>query len=104
MDSEKESHRQVEDRSQVSSSSDHEADRTVTDLTADSHGIEGKDHAVNDSSFVESGNASGITAEHRDYLIARHGTADLSPLPTMDPADPLNWPAWKVHLPLRAIE
>lgn len=49
-----------------------------------------------DGSHVEAG-ASDLSPAHRDYLIARHGTTDLSPLPTMDPADPLNWPAWKVR-------
>lgn len=32
-----------------------------------------------------------ITDEHREYLMARHGTADLKPLPSADPQDPLNW-------------
>lgn len=33
---------------------------------------------------------------HKNYLLKRHGTLNLSPLPNMDPADPLNWPKWKV--------
>lgn len=33
---------------------------------------------------------------HREYLLQRHGTVDLIPLPCQDPADPLNWPNWKV--------
>jgi hypothetical protein len=36
-----------------------------------------------------------LTEEHRDYLIQRHGTVDLDPLPSADPADPYNWPQWK---------
>ena len=37
-----------------------------------------------------------ITKDHHDYLLQRHGTADLHPLPSMDPDDPYNWPSWKV--------
>jgi hypothetical protein len=33
---------------------------------------------------------------HRDYLMERHGTLNLDPIPAMDPADPYNWPEWKV--------
>jgi hypothetical protein len=31
------------------------------------------------------------------YLIKRHGTLYLDPMPSADPADPLNWPSWKVN-------
>lgn len=37
-----------------------------------------------------------LSAEHRQYLMRRHGTLDLSPVPSMSDADPFNWPAWKV--------
>lgn len=40
-------------------------------------------------------NLPTLTEEHRDYLIQRHGTVDLDPLPSADPADPYNWPQWK---------
>lgn len=62
--------------------------------SVEDHKIEEKDHAL-DGADVEAGSGN-LSQEHRDYLIARHGTYDLLPLPTMDPADPLNWPAWKV--------
>lgn len=39
---------------------------------------------------------SRLSKSHRDYLMERHGTLELDPLPTMDPADPYNWPEWKV--------
>ena len=38
-----------------------------------------------------------LTPEHREYLIKRHGTFALDPLPSSDPADPYNWPSWKVY-------
>lgn len=40
--------------------------------------------------------AASLTPEHRDYLLKRHGTLNLSPMPSSDPADPLNWADWKV--------
>ena len=60
------------------------------------NGVAEKDHAKAVSPDVENGISEDLSPEHRDYLLARHGTTDLNPLPTMDPADPLNWPSWKV--------
>ncbi|RHZ46621.1 putative MFS multidrug transporter [Aspergillus thermomutatus] len=39
--------------------------------------------------------ASQLSEPHRAYLLQRHGTLDLDPIPSMDPADPYNWPLWK---------
>ncbi|RLL93220.1 hypothetical protein CFD26_101575 [Aspergillus turcosus] len=39
--------------------------------------------------------AGELSEPHRAYLLQRHGTLDLDPLPSMDPADPYNWPLWK---------
>lgn len=36
-----------------------------------------------------------LTAEHHDFLMKRHGSIQLHPLPSTDPLDPLNWPNWK---------
>lgn len=47
------------------------------------------------ATYITTGAASGITQEHRDYLLQRHGTLELDPIPSADPADPFNWPAWK---------
>lgn len=43
--------------------------------------------------------ASRLSKAHRDYLLERHGTLELDPMPSMDPADPYNWPSWKVNIP-----
>ncbi|KAF1981651.1 synaptic vesicle transporter [Aulographum hederae CBS 113979] len=43
---------------------------------------------------VEIEKIQSLTEEHREYLLQRHGTLDLDPLPSKDPADPLNWPSW----------
>lgn len=37
-----------------------------------------------------------LAPRHREYLIQRHGTLELDPVPAMDDADPYNWPLWKV--------
>lgn len=40
-----------------------------------------------------------LPEQHKAYLIERHGTLDLDPIPNHDPADPYNWPSWKVSQP-----
>ncbi|KAL2813958.1 major facilitator superfamily domain-containing protein [Aspergillus granulosus] len=40
-------------------------------------------------------NISGLSLAHREYLLNRHGTLDLDPLPSADDDDPYNWPTWK---------
>lgn len=52
------------------------------------------------SEQLENALGEGLNAEHREYLLKRHGTVDLLPLPSMSPDDPLNWPIWKVCSPL----
>ncbi|KAJ6093365.1 Major facilitator superfamily domain general substrate transporter [Penicillium sp. IBT 16267x] len=39
--------------------------------------------------------AARLPKAHRDYLLARHGTLELDPIPSMGSADPYNWPEWK---------
>ncbi|CAP99479.1 putative transporter [Penicillium chrysogenum] len=39
--------------------------------------------------------AARLPKAHRDYLMERHGTLELDPVPGMSPADPYNWPEWK---------
>lgn len=41
---------------------------------------------------------STLSEPHKAYLLQRHGTLDLDPVPSMDPADPYNWPLLKVVL------
>jgi hypothetical protein len=41
--------------------------------------------------------ANRLSKAHRDFLMERHGTLELDPVPSMDPADPYNWPSWKVN-------
>ncbi|KAL4944531.1 hypothetical protein BDV06DRAFT_220155 [Aspergillus oleicola] len=39
--------------------------------------------------------ASSLSQAHRKFLLQRHGTLDLDPLPSASLADPYNWPSWK---------
>jgi hypothetical protein len=41
---------------------------------------------------------STLSQYHSEYLLQRHGTLDLNPLPSSDPLDPLNWPRWRKNL------
>ncbi|KAJ5563807.1 hypothetical protein N7513_000049 [Penicillium frequentans] len=41
-----------------------------------------------------------LSEEHRQYLLARHGTLDLDPIPDMNDADPYNWPRWRKNVNL----
>jgi hypothetical protein len=54
-------------------------------------------------SHVESANDHTLTAEHENYLLKRHGTTDLVPRPSQNPADPLNWPNWKKNAQILMI-
>lgn len=47
------------------------------------------------ATYITTGAAAELSQEHRDYLIKRHGTLDLDPIPSDDPADPYNWPESK---------
>lgn len=49
-----------------------------------------------------------LTEEHRKYLLHRHGTLDLEPVPDMTDNDPYNWPKHKASRaivdPIRSME
>lgn len=50
--------------------------------------------------------ATEILDAHKEFLISRHGTADLTPLPLFSAQDPLNWSRWKklYHLLMIALQ
>lgn len=48
------------------------------------------------STYINIGNAADLSQGHRDYLLARHGTLELDPIPDFGDQDPYNWPQWKV--------
>ena len=41
--------------------------------------------------------SQNLSSEHRQYLLDRHGTLDLQPLPDRSDADPYNWRTSKVR-------
>lgn len=47
--------------------------------------------------------ATELAPGHREYLLQRHGTLELDPVPALDDADPYNWPSWKVNHSLRRL-
>ncbi|KAF2089127.1 synaptic vesicle transporter [Saccharata proteae CBS 121410] len=55
----------------------------------------GGDELQHRATYIEADDAAHLEPEHREYLLMRHGTLSLDPLPMADPADPYNWPAWK---------
>ncbi|CAK7229027.1 hypothetical protein SCUCBS95973_007078 [Sporothrix curviconia] len=61
-----------------------------------------EEHQVEHSFAPE---VEGLSNEHREYLIARHGTCELDPVPAMSSLDPLNWSTSKkvVNLALVAF-
>ena len=45
---------------------------------------------------VEPDDLAALSTEHRNYLLQRHGTLELDPVPDMSDADPYNWTTAKV--------
>lgn len=43
------------------------------------------------------GDAAALSPEHREYLMRRHGTLELDPMPGHGNADPYNWTSRKVR-------
>ena len=81
--------------------------RSRSSLFLDNAGVPGKqpgwielddDNLKSKAHHYEGGDASHLPPSHREYLLQRHGTLDLDPMPSADPADPYNWPQWKVSL------
>ena len=75
------------------SSSRRDGAEEVPDKKADISLIESAEHGL---TSVES-MVARLPKAHRDYLMERHGTLELDPIPGMSPADPYNWPEWKVR-------
>lgn len=67
----------------------HPKDSRTSPLTAhvEDHNIE---YGL-DPSWDEAYAATGLSPVARTYLISRHGTLDLDPMPTASDADPYNW-------------
>ncbi|EAT78828.2 hypothetical protein SNOG_13804 [Parastagonospora nodorum SN15] len=78
-------------------------------MTASKDALEGVqqnedfEHAATHGTYLDKEEASHLSEEHRQYLIQRHGTLDIDPLPTMSDADPYNWPTHKKVLNLAFV-
>ncbi|KFZ11402.1 hypothetical protein V501_04782 [Pseudogymnoascus sp. VKM F-4519 (FW-2642)] len=46
--------------------------------------------------YVHPETIDALFAEHREYLLQRHGTLELDPIPAMGDADPYNWTSRKL--------
>ena len=67
--------------------------------TQDARKESGLEHAATHATYLQPTEIDHLSQEHREYLLARHGTLELDPVPTMSDADPYNWPSWKVPMP-----
>ncbi|KAJ5404437.1 hypothetical protein N7509_004308 [Penicillium cosmopolitanum] len=70
--------------------------------TESGHGLPDTSPRKSNSDYVEEKDVGvsvdptgSLSESHKSYLIERHGKLDLDPIPSMDPADPYNWPSWK---------
>ncbi|KAJ9194007.1 hypothetical protein DTO164E3_7595 [Paecilomyces variotii] len=41
-----------------------------------------------------------LSPAHKEFLLQRHGSLDLDPVPSFSGADPYNWPTWKKNINL----
>lgn len=55
------------------------------------------EHQATHATYYNKSEITNLSEEHRQYLLARHGTLELDPVPSMHDADPYNWPSWKVR-------
>lgn len=61
----------------------------------DNESIE-KDALAYHAPRVETDKEAGLSQQDREYLLRRHGTPDLDPVPGLGDTDLYNWPTWKV--------
>jgi hypothetical protein len=55
------------------------------------------DAPQNTDTYIHANASSSLAPAHQQYLMERHGTLDLDPVPGPGGADPYNWPHWKVY-------
>ncbi|KAL1984502.1 hypothetical protein VTN96DRAFT_9101 [Rasamsonia emersonii] len=60
-----------------------------------SSGVDTASEKVEHTHVQTAATAADLSPEHREFLLQRHGTLDLDPIPAPDEADPYNWPVWK---------
>lgn len=82
-----------------------------TDLEkAEQHAPSSREHAERitptetHATYIDKENVQNLSEEHKQYLLQRHGTLDLDPIPGFGDADPYNWPSWKVRYTIQAAK
>jgi hypothetical protein len=70
--------------------------QTTKSLDEEGHGQNVEDLHNEQTRATYINTRTGLSPEHEQYLIQRHGTVDLDPVPGPGGADPYNWPNWKV--------
>lgn len=69
----------------------HGIDSDMNHLKTDKPGVD-----LVDDILLTPAHGSNLSQEHREYLLALHGSVNLDPIPDMDDADPYNWSKSKV--------
>lgn len=67
--------------------------------SSDKIGVETKEDlpsAPTQGTDIKHEEIAALSQEHRDYILQRHGSLDVDPVPAFGDADPYNWPDWKV--------
>ncbi|KAJ5160758.1 uncharacterized protein N7482_007762 [Penicillium canariense] len=82
-------------------------------MASDPHHVEAthEDHSISpgaveagkQESFFMEDRVAHLSEEHRQYLLARHGTLNLDPIPDLNDADPYNWPKWRKTVNLTLV-
>ncbi|KAG9245629.1 major facilitator superfamily domain-containing protein [Calycina marina] len=47
------------------------------------------------ATYIRAERIASLSTAHQEYLLSRHGTFHLDPVPGFGNADPYNWPQWK---------
>ncbi|OCL03718.1 MFS transporter [Glonium stellatum] len=68
---------------------------STPDAKNDSEYVDRLAQAGTHATYIEGHDGAELSQEHRDYLLRRHGTLNLDPLPGHGDADPYNWTTWK---------
>ncbi|THY80523.1 putative MFS multidrug transporter [Aureobasidium pullulans] len=66
----------------------------IEDKKGDSEHVEMMPDLEHTSTHIDTHHAI-LSQGHREYLVERHGTLDLDPMPQWGNADPMNWQYWK---------
>lgn len=65
--------------------------------------VESLGPAQTQHTYIAHDEIASLSQSHKDYLIAKHGSLDLDPVPSFGDADPYNWANWKVIMSICAF-